>query len=211
MNGYKFAKSVLIVCVVVATMVTIVLAFSGRASKGTVVIGQSVADKKISRRMHKDEVLEFDDLKIKAKKIKLDQGFQHDSEDENWLEGLELKLKNKSEKPVVFISIDLAFPETGNVAPMRVYDVNIGQRPGSPRQLANSIFIIPNDVIHYSLSNVELSNIKAFLSRGNFTLKGISKLEIRVTTVIFSDGMKWYEGEWFRPNPSVPSGYEKVS
>jgi len=140
------------------------------------------------------------------------------AESEGWLDNLKFDIKNKWDKQIIFIKIDLEFPETWLAGrPLMKDHIVIGIHPqakGNDKKYGKPLALNPGETIIYSHSNHQLELTKKFLERGGFYLANLNKAVIRISNVFFNDDTVWVEGNWFRHNPNnsaAPGGYEKIN
>lgn len=178
-------------------------------SKHPALVYQS-REKEIEKLVFNNEPFEFLDLKVKGVKVNSKEKFQADAD---WLQRVEFRLKNKSGKPIVYIHMVLAFPETKIAGPIRSYDIKFGLDPalGSNQgRRADPIFLIRDDVAVISIPEKQYTYIQSSLQREGFLIGNLTKVEIRIPDVRFADGTMWASGELFEPDLNNPSGWKKI-
>jgi hypothetical protein len=135
-------------------------------------------------------------------------------QEEEWLEELQLTLKNKSDKQITYIGLSIQFPETEVNGPMMVYNqLGLGIHPkASAERVKQStpLVLVPGDTVTFTLSAQQLKLIKDFLALRKFQLAGLNKVAINIETVIHEDGIMWSAGHYYKPNSSAPGGYERI-
>jgi len=183
---------------------------------------QQSDEKTIEKAEFGNEPFELSELSLQNTKINLRQKFSIESlieksggKAEDWLENLKFTLKNTSGKRVIYIAIDLDFPETKMNGPMMVYNqLGMGIPPKATEdqsQHTTPLVFEPDSTLTFTLTAKQLQLIKLFLSSRNFQLADINKVVITVDYLIFEDGMKWQIGRFYKPNPNKPSGYDQIS
>jgi len=192
--------------------------FSAGASRPLV---QHSDQKTIERYERPGEPFEFDNLSVRKAKIALSQRFSAKSFAErsggnegDWLEDLEFTLRNTSSRQITFILLQLQFPETEVDGPLMAFNQRIGVHPKAsvePAKNYKPLNLQPGDTVTFSLSARELNLLKEFISYRKFDLADLNKLVVRIVTVAFSDGTKWEQDYYYRPNPTAPGGYERVN
>jgi len=192
---------------------------TGKAS--TPLLSRQSDEKEIDRYERPGEPFEFGNLNVKRTKVDLRQKFSAKSlaqsgggQPEDWLENLEFSLKNKLGKQITFILVQLQFPETEVNGPKMVYNLHMGipvAASESEQKSASPLALEPGNKVVFTLSSEELKLLRQFLAIRHFELANLNKMVIRVVSVIFDDGMKWEMDYYFKPNPSLPSRYERVS
>ena len=105
------------------------------------------------------------EVKVWGKKVRHHRGFL---ENDNWLEGLVIKIKNKSSKSILFAAIDLQFPRpVGSAGPFAIDEVSYGNRDLAlhlPTRVDRSDSIAPGQTVDLRLSTSELDSIKGLLN-----------------------------------------------
>ncbi|MGA9994506.1 MAG: hypothetical protein WBP93_03775 [Pyrinomonadaceae bacterium] len=139
-------------------------------------------------------------IKVKGKNIKLDEKFD---DNEDWLNGLALKIKNISNKPVVYVGMYLDFPETKATGNIMSFPVSFGQNPLSPIISASAQRLLPDEMASISLDDKKFADLKNFIERRH-SISSIHKASIRITTIAFEGGAIWSNGSWMRSDPNNP-------
>jgi len=75
---------------------------------------------------------------------------------------------------------------------------------GDPKRLG------PQDTAEIALSEDEYTKLKTFLEQRH-PIGSISKTSIRITQVVFEDGLIWLNGSWVRSDPNNPSKFIPVN
>jgi hypothetical protein len=146
--------------------------------------------------------LEVSEGKIGDKPIALGEPFDGDVD---WLKGLKVKVKNKSEKTISWASILFTFPETRLTGPIMIEFLYIGRRsdmktPNPPLELK------PSEEIELSLES-HFDSIKGLIqSRGR--LDEVNNVDIEVSEVMFSDGTLYSGDNIWKPNPDSNSPHK---
>jgi hypothetical protein len=166
--------------------------------------GQKVIEKAFTR----NEVVEFTEIKVSQKAVTPGKPF--DTEDE-WLKEVFLKVKNISGKPIVYLAVNVNFPETRATGSMMSYPVVFGQRPGSKSKFAKQhdpIFLQPGDTLEVPLDQ-HYAKIKPFVEERS-PIANIRDLELEIGFVIFADNTAWTAGAFLRQDPNNADHYINV-
>ena len=228
-------RSVIQILVLFAVCVaSAAIGFASRSNNANVSIPTSskplvlrqLDEKVIERRKYSNEPFEFSDLSVK--KIKVSPGQKLSARAlaesgggkvEDWLENLSFTIKNTTDKQITYINYILEFTETGVGRPMMQYVLDKGLHPTAPeiwRKYIPPLALNPGDSFTFELSAEELQQIQKFLEQGSFQLANLNKVNIHIDTVIFADGMKWSQGDLYKPAPGEqpapgkPGKYERV-
>lgn len=151
----------------------------------------------------KNEPIEIIETKVKTKDVKLGEGFEADPD---WLKYVVFKVKNKSDRAITFLQIDLDFPETKLTAgAIMMHQLFFGQRSDFKFTLNNPpLYVKPNETIEISLEK-EYDKIKALIEIKESSVENINKLTIRTSEIVFEGGTLYAGGMFFRRNPDPDS------
>lgn len=171
-----------------------------------------------------DDPLKFgNQLRVKGVRIAMGRKFSATSiaqrgrgQVEDWLDSLEFSLTNKSPKHITYIHLELQFPDTEVNGLLMVYrELAVGVPPklsGDQLRYGEPLDLSPGNTFTFALSTKDLQQIKDFLALRKFELFDLSSVVVQVLTVVFDDETKWtLGGSYFRPNPAVRGGYERVN
>jgi hypothetical protein len=179
--------------------------------------------KMIEREKFDNELVEIEDLSVKDIKIKIGQTFSASNmtrksggQTDDWLENLQYSIKNTSEKQIIHLRLELSFLETmANGHPIMVYNnLLIGIDPRMPPnviQQSRPLSLSPGESVTFKLSPNQLKSVKEFLAFGGFQLADLNQVTLRTSTITFNDGIWWNQGNFYRPNPSAPNGFERIN
>ena len=148
-------------------------------------------------------------LGAKINDIPIALGSEFDG-DGDWLQGLKLRIRNKSEKPIVWIGINLLFPETRQSGPVMLDQLFIGQRPDM-KTTNLPLDLKPDQDIEVTVES-HLESIRRSLKKGGRS-DDLNHLDINIDEVMFADGTL-YSGDaiWKRnPDASSPRKWVKIS
>jgi len=154
---------------------------------------------------HKNEPITIVETKALNKTIRL--GEQFDGGDD-WLSGAQLLLKNVSGKDIVYIDVDLNFPETTASGNMMSFRSEIGNRPGMPTQNA-PLLLRPNDEVTFSLDQERYKGLVKFIEYRHM-VSDINRVEIRFGFVVFADGTGWSGGTFMKQDANNPRRWVPV-
>ena len=151
----------------------------------------------------RNEPLEIIDIRTQTKTVKLGEGFEDESD---WLKHLTFKVKNKSDKAITFLQIDLDFPETEKTAgAIMMHQIFLGQRPDVKSTLRKPpLYIKPNETIEISLEPI-YGDIKTLIELKHPSVEVINKLTIRTGDIMFEDATLYSGGLLHRRNPDPNS------
>jgi len=135
-------------------------------------------------------------------------GFQADGD---WVQNLTIYLLNRTYRNIVFVTLNLGFPETGDghTTPQRTFTLQLGripkeapagQRPQPPGwrpilfRAHQTLAIHLGDYIERIRSDVEQ----------RIPLAVATKLAVHLSPFFFDNGMEWYAGAYAVPDPDDP-------
>jgi|SRR5947209_5404758 len=148
--------------------------------------------------------VEITELKTNGKAVKADEEFDGDTD---WLQALTFKLKNKSDRTITYIALDIDFPETRAVGNGSIteHQIMLGNDPEN--KLGHTpLHFLPGDSMEVPLAP-EYKEIKTSLSH-RLPLENVSNVLVRLHQVMFDDGTLWSAGNLYRRNPDS-NGYPK--
>jgi hypothetical protein len=189
-----FVLLALTICLVVFSR-TDLLGAGGQA-------GQKVIEKALTR----NEVVQISEIRVAQRAVEAGRGFEADDE---WLNAVMLKVKNISNKPIVFLNVTVDFPETKGSGSVMSYPIMFGLLPGSKLPQRNDpIFILPGDSLEIPLQQ-HYAKIKSFIEQRRL-IKEIRKAEIAIGFVVFADKTGWTAGNFLRQDPNNPDHYINI-
>jgi hypothetical protein len=149
--------------------------------------------------------VEIVNFKSKIGEIKSDKKFI--TEDEDWLKGLTIKIRNNSKKPITFISYQLRIPNSNKNLPSFVFFLTYGINPIFNKQgkffykRANSI--VPHGNIDIEIGDENYHNIRKSL-REKYNIASINQATIVCDLIEFEDETLWLGGKYYRLDESDP-------
>ena len=150
--------------------------------------------------------LKFSDVKIGEKSVSLDEDFDAGN---NWIENLSFNLENVSDKPIVFLNVNLNFPETRTTGNLMSYGKSFGLRPGSKLKSSNEPMVLkPGETLKVVLDN-EKDRIYKFINERQ-PVQTIHKIELEIGFVIFEDKTAWTAGAFLRQDVNDSDRYVPI-
>jgi hypothetical protein len=176
----------------------------------TKAVAQTKADgeKIIKKESFNNEPITFLSIESDGQRIETDKKFVRESE---WLKDLTIKFKNNSDRPIVYVSIALVFPETqppfGHVLK---YGINPLIKLNHPdiniRQDQDPALLPVGGEASVKLSSNEFESLKRLVASKR-PLSGFSEMNYRIMSVFFEDGTHWGGGSMLRPDPDRPGKF----
>jgi hypothetical protein len=194
-------KFVFTICVVILS----VLFVSLYKSKAQLQSGQPTfqeRERAIMKKTDYDPPVWIKAVKTKGRSVPLDEKF---SDEDDWLKDLTVLVHNKSNKTVYHVGIRLLFrPLRGGAGLPAKWLIGYGPDPFSFKTTAavptsTVPHILPGGEIELKLSDAELGDLKRFLQQAGFPEK-IHLVEMRVSSIGFTDGTAWY-GKMLKRKP----------
>jgi len=165
-------------------------------------------DRMITKYSWRNEPIEISNLRVKGRVAKLDAVFE---EDEDWLDGLTVTVKNISNKTVDYIELNLEFPAPDHSAPEpeSVDHLLYGTYPQLPGQ---EVTPHPDQPPLQAGAKADLvltdyEGLRDFLVQTKKSTS-VKQIQISISEVIFDNGTKWSGGQLFRRNPDHPNRWE---
>jgi hypothetical protein len=167
----------------------------------------------VELKAYRDQPVEIVDTKVKGGTVKPKQEFDGDSD---WLNGMIVKVKNVSDKPVAYVSVLVTayYERDGRRTKQRdgmdvqaAIELNYGAqppRPGAPAPPYRAP-LQPGDSIDLTLTERSRDQLYALLSQDNASTD-IALLTVRVYEVFFvgDSETKWTTGRVLRRAPDDP-------
>jgi len=164
--------------------------------------------KVIDKARTENEVVQFSEIKVSQKAVEPGKAF--DNDDEEWAGKFFLKVKNVSDKPIVYLKVFVNFPESRATGAMMSYPIVLGQMPGSKfPQFHDPIFLLPGESLEIPVAQNH-EKMKSFVEQGKLPLRNIHKVELEVAFVVFADKIGWSAGIFKRQNPNNPDRYDPI-
>lgn len=163
--------------------------------------------KAIGKTFTRNSVVEFEEIKVSGKTVKFNERF--DGSDD-WIPTVGFKAKNISNKPIVYLAVNVNFPETrATLGAMMSYPIEFGQKPDSTfSSRGEPMVLLPNDAVEINLQD-HYPRIKAFIER-RLTVKDIHQADLEVSFVIFDDKTGWSAGNYYRQDSANPDRYINI-
>ena len=167
---------------------------------------QQARTKVLDKGSSPNEPIAITDIKVADKAISF--GDKLDG-DEDWLKDVSFKIKNISDKPIVYAEIDLEFPETKSSGNLMVYPIQLGQRPGLPNRNQEPLYLPPGETLDIQLPS-KYDAIKRFINHRQ-QMSDIHRGVVRIGFVVFSDMTGWDTGTALRQDPHKPTRFIPIS
>lgn len=186
-----------------ASMAIVVGFIAGMNATNIDVLAQS-NDKNISlgpRSFIKPQI-KIKEGRVGDKSRKFDENFKEDSD---WLQHMSFQIENVSDKPMVYLRINVLFPETRASGDLMAYPITFGQRPGSKLQKGDPWLFLPKDTLDVSLASKH-NEISRFVSERH-SIESMNRIQLEVSFIVFEDGTAWSVGAFMRQDPNKPGRY----
>ena len=124
----------------------------------------------------------------------------------DWLKDFTIKFKNKSDKAITYLKIELDFPETKSSGNIMAFPLSYGISPISSAKNDKEKPIQSGDDVELILSDTKFEALKTFIETRH-PLNSLSKVDIRIVFILFDDGTAWSSGNFMRPDPNNPKKF----
>jgi hypothetical protein len=152
-------------------------------------------------------------VKAKGRSVFLGNRFT-DSDD--WLKGLTVRLDNNSDKSFNYVRIEVQFnrPEGRTQDPPAIWYLEYGDYPFSYKTeqeipLNRVKHVLPGESVEVSLGDRDFNEMERFLKNAKYP--NTNAVQLRITTIGFSDGTFWIVGRIFRRDAESPSGWRPIT
>ncbi len=197
-RSFRFRK--LITGVLVAIFGLGVGVFLGLIVKNSEVFAQS-GQKKVSLEARKttNDQIRFSDLKIGESTRPFEEGF---SESKGWIGRTSFEIENISAQEIIYLKLNVLFPETRATGPLMAFGLSFGNRPGSSIQSNKTLKFAKGEKMTIDLAD-QYQRITKFVSHG-FPIDDINQIDLEASFIVFSDGTAWNVGALMRQDPEDP-------
>lgn len=160
--------------------------------------------------VEQNEPIEITDIKVNGQSVSFDKKFVADDE---WLRSFVVSIKNRSDKLILFASIQLQFPRPpGSQDRMAIDDMSYGNwalqtRTPKPDELLAGMR--PSEIVEIELSAQQFDDLRKFLTATNYPAS-IEKVDLRINRVIFQDDIMWTRGAQTRRDPTNASTWKNI-
>jgi hypothetical protein len=130
---------------------------------------------------------------------------------DDWFKNLELKIKNVFGEDIVFLVIELSFPDTLATGNKMVSRYNLGIRPDREtiEKKQEVTFLKPGEETTFTLKEADYEDLIKFLQKRQ-PLSTIHTMEINFKFVHFKNGLAWDTGQYLKPSPGNPNRYDPI-
>lgn len=144
--------------------------------------------------------VEFADLKVDGLERFDGEAFEAGPD---WVKDLSFKVRNTSGKPIIFIQVNVNFPETHATGNLMSYTINFGVMPGSKATGGKPFLLESNEAIEVALAS-EIQKIAKFVGERR-SLASINKVQLEIGFVVLNDKTAWSAGTFLRQDPNNPT------
>lgn len=160
--------------------------------------------------IERKEPLSIVKVEVNGQSVSVGKGFVSD---DDWLRSLVISVKNKSDKLILFASIQLQFPRATrsqdrfSIADMSHGNWALPMRP--PTEDERQVGIPPGETVEVRLSVQEFVDLRKFLTATGYPAK-TEKVDFRINEVIFGDDTMWTRGSYCRRDHNDPGTWINV-
>ena len=174
-------------------------------------------EKVVENEEYPGEPVEVESIAIKNVKVALNQKFsaralaKHGGgPEEDWLENLEVTIKNKSDKRITYLSISLGFPFAGstNTSAGTFYGLTFGidlRASGEAATYIEPFSLGAGESYTVRFSDKGLKEIKSRLAMVKSQLADMNRMILRIPTIGYEDGVQWQLGKYSVPEKQQQS------
>ena len=159
--------------------------------------------------IEKNEPIGITSVKVNDRAVLSNQKFVAD---DDWLRGLVISVRNKTDKLILYASIQLQFPRPVAKERFSIFDMSYGnrglpQRPPTPSE--KLVGLAPGETVDIVLSSEEFATLRQFLTGTGYP-PSIKTMDLRIDQVIFEDDTMWSGGTSLRRDPKDPGTWINV-
>ena len=168
------------------------------------------------------EPVEVEGLTVKGVRLALNEKFsaksvalQGGGAADDWLDGLEFKVRNNSDKKITYLSLSLGFPRPGatDTSVGSFYNFSFGvdlRAAGAAATYVRPFTLAAGDSHTVKLTDKELTEIKSRLVMAGNPLPALDRVILRVGTVGYEDGVKWELGKYSNVDKHRPTDAKMI-
>ncbi|HEX7956512.1 MAG TPA: hypothetical protein VF508_06200 [Pyrinomonadaceae bacterium] len=120
-----------------------------------------------------------------------------------WLNGLKVKARNISERPIVFAEVQIDVPKSGTMEYPLGIPLRYGQLPPVESADSSGQKSVPHDkIFKLILSDQAFETAMGFLAEHRVT--EIVEVKMSHLMIVFDDGTAWNDGSLLRRDPAHP-------
>lgn len=145
-----------------------------------------------------NEPVEMVSIGNSRKRLKLDEKFTQETD---WLKDLSVEIRNTSDKNIVYFEVGLDFPETKDSGNKMSFPIRYGVSPLSKVRNDKEQLIKSGESITLRLTSEKYEVLKSFIETRHL-LDSLSKVDLRISFILFDDGTAWGGGNFLRSDPN---------
>lgn len=146
-----------------------------------------------------NQPVEILEIKNAKRLLKANSAF---TDDDEWLKGFSLRMKNKSRKNLTQITVELLFPRgPGQIDPPLADTIVFGAEQFNNSRSSTQQLILPGQSFNVSLSDQQYLVIRELLKTHGYG-EELKSVVLTVDEVLFDDGTKWHAGHFMQRDPN---------
>lgn len=165
----------------------------GAQGRGRAIIREHAPD---------NEPVVISDIRVRGNAVRLGERFEGD---DTWLREITFRVKNRSNKPITYLRLDIVFPETRATGPVLLQQLFLGRRSDNNSTLSNEpLRLLPNEWLEVSLAS-QFERLRRLIQLRYSSPGNIHEVAISLGEAMFEDGTLYSGGAIFRRNPDSNS------
>src|SRR2546423_225180 len=154
--------------------------------------------------VEKGEPIVITDIRVDGRKIAFDENF---STDDDWLQHLAVTVKNRSDKAILVVQLQLQVPpragSDGRIIVTPMFYGNADLLVRRPTAAERRVGLIPGESAVVTLTEDQFRALRDFLSSKGYPAS-VGQVNFRIGSILFEDDTTWYGGEIMRRDPQKP-------
>jgi len=154
--------------------------------------------------VEKNEPVTVTNIKVNGQSVSFDREF---AANDDWMKSLVITVKNKSDKRILYMNVDLFFSEPSSQEPGALFDLlffgNTALRLRPPTSSEQPIGLAPGESADISVTSKKFIDLTRFLTEIKVS-QSVDRVRFKLGRIIFDDDTMW-SGEVFRRNPNDPT------
>ncbi len=140
------------------------------------------------------------------KAVRLNESFDGG---EHWLKGASFKYKNHLDKEIVWMELDLIFPETVSSGYEMAFPIRRGRHPDLNETAKEPLSVKPGEEVTFTIDEAIYARLTRFVEKRH-PISTINKVIVGISLIIFADNTGYNGASYYRRDPSDPKRWINV-
>jgi hypothetical protein len=140
------------------------------------------------------------------KAVRLNESFEGG---EHWLKGASFRFKNHLDKEIVWMELDLIFPETVTSGNEMAFPIRRGRHPDLNETAKEPLSVKPGEEVTFTIDEAIYARIVRFIEKRHH-IPTINKVIVGIGLIIFADNTGYNGVNYYRRDPNDPKRWINV-